>query len=223
MQIKWFFLFMICAVVIKAQPSPPETGTLSIRATSNVKIPVDKIYVTLSLNEKHKDPQKAFEQHKKQEAKLLKIIKRFNIPDSLISYSLLSISKTRNRNDNTTYFETSQSVRIAITDLKQYVPLQIALLNNGFYSFHAIFSSSKNQKAQQEGYRLALELAKQNAQQIANVLHRSLGPILSISSAVSDFEKRSPSTAIRIPSPGFEQIEPYLRLQTQITVEFKLQ
>ena len=195
-------------------------STISIRAVSEILIPANVIKFNIHFGQEEKDPQLAFEKHKELEKRLLKIIKKFEIPDTSISYSLISISKSKQKN-NTNFFKTSQSVVISLTNFDKYYPFQLALLNNGFYEFNARFSTNRVFEARKQGYKRSLEIAKNNAREIAKSLNRKLGPIINIKTSVNNLEKYGGSSAIRIPS-SFVSIKQNIKILTQVMVEFEL-
>ena len=195
-------------------------STIFINATSEILVPADVIKFHIYFGQEDKEPQLAFEKHKDLEKKLLEIIKKFNIPDTSISYSLVSISKSKQKN-NMVLFKTSQSVILSITNFDDYYPFQIALLKNGFYEFNARFSSKHVFEARKQGYKRALEIAKNNALEIAKSLNKNLGQIISVRTSVNNLDRYGASNSIIIPS-SFVSIKQNIKVLTHVTMEFEL-
>ena len=109
------YLFLILIIVflsatINAQKE--DTLTFNVNATGTAQILADKINISIDLGVENTDPQKAFDEHKLQEQKIIKLIKKYKISDKDISYTLLRMSKYRNIRDKKVSFRTNQNIRI---------------------------------------------------------------------------------------------------------------
>lgn len=198
-------------------------SVISLKSSAIISVPADIIYFTIDLSSEHSDPGKAFDAHKILEKKLLTLISEYNIPDSSIQYSLMNIRKLNRQKDEEILFETSQRVRLSLTNLEKYYEFQIALFRNGFSEFRAAFASSLASKAENDGYRLALENAKNEAEQIADALGQKVGKIIEISTSIRDSQKYSGSQAISVPSlSSLMEIEQKVSISTNIEVKFEL-
>jgi len=215
------FLFLLVPIILVAQENG--SGSIKVDATTDIAVVADVIYFSVSFGMEKDDPQEAFDAHKKMEERFLKLIKKFNVPDSSIQYSLMSIKKVTRRKDKKNYFKTSQRVKISFNNIKQYYPVQIELLKNGFYSYRSGFSSTHLKDAQKKGYVSALKLAHDNAELIAQSLKRKLGPLLHISADVREFRQLDHGTSIRIPSVrSLVEIEQTIQFRTTLKVEYQL-
>jgi len=217
---KAFYLLILLPFLLYSQDKMPDKVTLD--ASSTVYVVADIIYFSINLQVEEPDPQIAFDNHKKLETRLIKLLKDFPIPDSLIQYSLLSVNATNPRSEEKKFF-THQQVKVKLTDLSLYNSFQIKLLQSGIYEFRAGFGSSQVEKARSEGYQAAIDNAKRDAEIIAKTLGKRLGDILEISSHTNEFRQLDTSTALSIPSvSSLIEIGQKVAARTNIKITFAL-
>jgi len=207
---------------IQLNAQSAKQSTVKIQTFATIKVPADEIIFTINLSASEKDAQKAYEKHQSQEKNLIPLLHKFGVPDSLITYSLMDISKSRNRK-NKIDFRTRQNINVKIRDIKQYEPFQIALLSNGINDFRATFSSSQKEKAMEQVPLKGLEQAKKEAQVIADKLGRKLGKILEV--ATQRYRQSlSRGEALTIVSDvgSLMEIQQFIEYSTNITVTFEL-
>jgi len=181
------------------------------------------------LQEEHTNSKKAFQQHKKLENKLLKLLAEFNIPDSAVSYSLLNFRKSQNRRKEVVFL-TNQEIIVKLNSIKDYSNFQLSLLNNNFDDFNAVFSSNDISNVKELGYKKALELAKEDASAIAKAMGKNIGEIVEVNTRTSERPhidaRRGSITALTVASSatdrGLTEIEQSLAVRTNLEVTFRI-
>ena len=217
---KTLLLLFLLPLMMHAQNQNEDK--LTIEASSTVYVIADIVYFSINLRVDNPDPQIAFDEHQKLEANLLKLFNDYSIPDSLVQYSLLNISRTHSRSEEDKFF-TSQQVKIKFTDVSKYHSFQIQLLKSGFYEFRAGFGSSEVKKARIEGYKAAFANAKRDAEIIANTLDKKLGKIIDISSRTNEFRQLDHSNAqISASVHSLIEIEQTVAARTKLKITYSL-
>ena len=198
--------------------------TFTVNATGTVNILADNINLTMNLGVENTDPQKAFDEHKLGEQKIIKLLEKYGISDKDISYTLFKISKYQDYRDKTVSFKTNQTLQFIIKDFYKYIPLQIDLLKNGFYNFRSIFSTTKNKEGHEKSVKVALQNAKAEAELYASNLNLKVGKIVSIT---SNNPKISPRSNLILktdiaPQSYLINITQYIPITTNVRVVYKL-
>ncbi|NCS90060.1 MAG: hypothetical protein AUK34_07505 [Ignavibacteria bacterium CG2_30_36_16] len=184
--------FIISSFILFAQQI--EKDKIVVIGSASIEVPADRVMLKLTITfEDRIDGQKAYTQHKEQELKLLNFLKELNIPDSLVTYSLLNIS-TRFEypsSQQIKIFQTSQTVSIILTDLSKLPSFQLSLISNGYTSFEGSFESSKSPGAVKEALSKAVQQAKIKAEIMANAAGRKIKKV----SKISDTDEIEPRIA----------------------------
>ena len=190
------------------------------------KFPADEILFSIKLSVIDEKATKAYNEHKILEKKFLEIVNESGIPDSNITYSLMEMKKERPNRKGKRLVRSSQNVHIKLVDMRQYEPLQVNLLSNGFEDFYAIFSSSKKTAARKSAMVKAIEQAKTDAALIAEKLGKSVGDILQITTTgVPEFKVRAEQVRVdylRVEGQSFLQIPQMVQSNINVTVKFEL-
>ena len=214
-------ILLFSAIQLNAQSS--EQSIIKIQTYASIRVPADEIIFTINLSASEKDAQKAYEKHQTQEEDLLSLLQRLNVPDSLVTYSLMDISRDYRARKDEIFFRTRQNINVKLRDIKQYEPFQIALLSNGINDFRATFSSSQHAKAMDEVPLKGLEQAKKEAQIIANELGRKLGKILEVSTQrYRQSLTRGQALTVVSEVGSLMDIQQFVEFSTNIVVTFEL-
>ena len=206
---------------LNAQDS--DKTTITIQTYSTVKVPADEIVFTLTLRVLEKDAQSAFDKHKKIEKKLVSLLRRLEIADSCITYSLMDIAKEERYQKNEIYYRAQQRVYVKLSKISQYESFQIALLSNGINSFQAKFSSSQKMKFMSELPLKALEQARAEAKNIADGLGKKIGRIIDISTQrCGPSMLRGEALTVTSDRHSLSDIRQFVQFRASITVKFEL-
>jgi len=212
---------LLCANSVNAQEA--KRNTVKVQTYSAIKVPADEIIFSINLNVTKQNAQEAYDFHKNKEKDLIPLFKKFEIPDSSVTYSLLNISKARNYKKQKQYFQTRQGINVTLNNIQKYEAFQIALLSNGFNDFRATFSSSQRKKALDDLSIRALEQAKKEAQIIADNLGKKLGEILEV---VTQRSRQRPTRGEAVSflkaTTSLIDIKQFIEFNTNITVIFEL-
>ncbi|MBU2507781.1 MAG: SIMPL domain-containing protein [Bacteroidetes bacterium] len=217
------FLLLIPMLLFSQEYS----NSIKIRANSTVYVMANTIKFNIRLKEEHSDPKEAFSQHKKLESKLLELFPKYNIPDSSVSYSLLNFRKSKN-SKREEVFSTHQEIIVKLNSIDDYTEFQIALLNNGFNEFNAVFSTDQLSGIKEQGYKEALELTKEDASAIAKVMNKKLGDILEVNTSTSENPhvdaSRGSMAALTVTTSdrGLTEIEQSLAVRTNLEIRFEI-
>ena len=201
-----------------------EKITFTVNATGMAKLLADNINITLNLGVENKDPQRAYEEHKLRESKILSLIKKYGIADKDISYSLFKISKYRDYRDKKVSFKTNQSLQFILKDFANYTELQLDLLQNGFYEFSSNFSTTKRKEGHEKSVKDALQNTESEAQLYAKNLNMKVSKIVSIETNNPIIYPRSDLMfkAELAPSGGLVDIPQYITITTNVKVVYTL-
>lgn len=163
-------------------PADPEKRTLSVSAQGQVELPADRIQFHVNLNAEAESPQRAYEVHKEREEVLVNLLREFDFSEEDIHYEPISISRRNNhpQREQQPTFQTSQRVRLMISDFSIYEQMQVRLIENGYDSFSGSFMSSKAEEGKKQAIEEAIRQAKERAQFIAQQADLELGPVQTI-------------------------------------------
>lgn len=161
--------------------------------SASIEVPADKIIISVNLSfSDRSDGKKAWELHKQSENKLVKLLKEKEIHDSLISFSLLSISSQNDysykRDTVTKVYVTNQVVKIMFNELSKFSSFQLDLIAKGYTTFGADFESSKGLEAMKKAIQKAVEQARMKAEIMALASGRKIKKI----SKIMDTEETEP-------------------------------
>lgn len=216
-----FILLLLVPLMLFAQKSP---NTIKVNATSSIYIKANVIKFKIHINDEDKDPKLAYENHKKLENKLLELLKKYEIPDSSVAYSLLNIRKSYDRNKESVS-QTRQEVVVTLNSVKDYTNFQIELLENNFNEFNATYSTNNFDGAKERGYKKAIKIAKEDASTIAKAMNKKLGDIVEINTSTADIpqvDTNSPYALVVDSNRDITEIEQSIQIRTNIEVKFKV-
>lgn len=155
--------------------------TISINMSATELIPADLIVFTIDINAESKNSQEAYTTHKKREAVLASLLKKFEIEEKDIHFQPISINKRTNYNNREVVtVQTSQQVSVSFSDFGIYEKIQISLIENDFDSFNGSFSSTKMDEGKEKALISAIQNAKERATFITQQSGVKLGKISTI-------------------------------------------
>jgi uncharacterized protein len=188
-------LLIICSFQAIGQTISPENRIVVI-GMAEIEIPADRVVFQVRLTSKEEnDVKKAYDSHKRKELNLLSFLSDLKIPNKNINYTLINVGKSivyedhLKENNRKLYYETSQTVTIAIDSLKEYSPFILKLIDAGFDDVSTSFTSSKINNFHDKLLEKAIEMAKKKAQVMAKSSNRELGRIVK----VMDTEESDPN------------------------------
>lgn len=225
MKSKLLFLLsfvLLTATAVFAQNT--DKDFILVESDSKIEIPAQEITFSIELEMTDTVAQSAYNGMKELEKNFMPLLKKFEIPDSNISYSLTSLSKGGGYNNRRVNYIAKESVVIRLNDFKQYEPFQLALLSIGINQFHGQFSAIQIGKEREIGFKEALEKAKKEAELICKNIDRKLGKVLEVESRNRDYVVTSGLTATGIVVQGGKLIDlpQHVNLYTKVKVKYEL-
>ncbi len=145
--------------------------------SASVEVPADRVVISILLSFADvNDAKGAFEKHKNAEAQLAQFLRKAKVPDSLISYSLLSINQEidYSRQPPEYRYVTHQSVKVVLTDVTRYSQFELSLVSLGFVRFSEHFESSGTAAGEREALRQAVQNARAKAELMAAAERRKI-------------------------------------------------
>lgn len=179
-----------------------DSDRIVVIGSATIEVPADRVVINIQLSFMDKtDSKKAYDQHKEAEAQLVEFFRDFHIPDSVITYSLLSLNREQDysRQQQEQVFRTHQTVKILLTDISTYSAFELALISKGFVNLAESYESSKSSSAEKEAIQKSVKQARAKADLIAEAAGRKIKKVVKI----SDTEETEPMIA--------RYYEPYAR------------
>ena len=174
------FTFFGCSATAQVTEKPAETIQISMNATEYV--PADQIIFNINITVEDATPRTAFNKHKQMEMLLATTLKKMKLLEHDIRFQPVRISNRYSNNRNQEkYSITNQQVSVSFSDFDLYEELQIALIENGFSSFNANFSSSELDAGKEKALVAAITEAKSKAELIAKTSGVRIAGVKSIS------------------------------------------
>lgn len=180
----WIGLFCLLMLPALSYGQTAERS-IHVQTAGRVEIPADQILFSIQISLEADEPKTAFQQHRERENYLARLIKQSGIEESQITYQPVRISKVdRHRptssQNNEPRYQTRQQVQLRLSDFALFDTMQVKLIDHGFDTFSAQFSSSETDKGRKQALDKALEEARDKAQQIAAQMGLELGKIQNI-------------------------------------------
>ena len=141
-----------------------------IEITATVYVPANQIQLKIIITTEGETAQSTYEKHQERENFLTDQLKNIDISEEQIQYQPIQIRPFTQR-DRTKLIRTSQMVQITIKETETYINLQQLLIQEGFDTFSASFSSDGLEQAKLD----ALEEAVEEAGRIAATLTAAAG------------------------------------------------
>ena len=216
-----------CSATAQVSEKPAETIQISMNASEF--IPADQIVFNINITAEDDSPRNAFNKHKQMETLLASTLQKMKIDKKDIRFQPVRISQRNNnynRNERELYSVTNQQVSVTFADFDLYEELQIALIENGFSSFNATFSSSEIASGKDKALIKAIETAKQKAELIASTSGVKLGGIKTINygdyQVIPQANVRFSMAADMESAPSLMDFDQTVEVTANINIEFYL-
>jgi len=225
---KFKFSLLLCftsIIILKIQAQVINNSFITVNGNSQIEIPAKEITFRIEIQKTDTNAQNAYYELKQTEKKFIPLLKKFNITDSSITYSLSQLRQEGVYSNRPVQFQASENIMIKLKDFKQYEPFQLALLDIGVYNFHGSFSASNINEAKQKGYDKALDNAEAEANMICKKIGRELGKVLEVESRNRDYTESSPLQATNYQLPierGLIDIPQKVILSTYVKIKYEL-
>ncbi|RAU82394.1 SIMPL domain-containing protein [Pontibacter arcticus] len=175
------FLFLLCFAVKAQNPSPE--NRIVVLGQASIDVPADQVKFFVDINSTDSSSvDKVYQQHKRLEDKMVKLLKDLQIPTSDVKYSLFSVSKRQdymNRNKEE-YFYGNQNITFMLKNLSQFTEVQARLIKEGFTGFRSSFMSSAIDKHTSEVLEKAIKVAWAKADIMAKAANRQIKRVVKV-------------------------------------------
>ena len=203
---KNIFIFLVAfSTTVFSQTD--DYAIFKITAQSEVSILADLIVFQIAISEEDSDPEQAYKIHKEKESKLAELIHNLGVEDRNVSYSLLSISKSRMQKNGANTYKTNQKIKLELSDFSLYEKIQIELLKNGINEFSSIFSSTKTDEVRKKGIEKLVQSAKREAEIYAENLGLRVGKVIEIESRMRRLRGGEPAFFVAKPNVDYSLLE----------------
>ena len=177
--------FMPVMVSAQAPPSTNETPKITVTGEALVKVVPDKVTILLGIETWNQDIQRAKQANNDILKKATVELKKLGIREKGIQTSHLSIEpryKDSYRREGFIGYFVRNSVSVTLTEPDKVEQLITSVLTSGVTHIHGInFETTEFKKHRQQARKLALQAAKEKAENMAAVLGKSIGSPLEIS------------------------------------------
>lgn len=216
--------FIFFLPVLSISPQVINNSFIIIDADSRVEVPANEITFSITIQKVDTNAQNAYKGIKQKEKQFLPLLKKFNIPDTNITYSLIGFNQSAAYRNEPVKYQASENVVIKLHDFKEYEPFQLALISIGIYHFYGTFSTTKIKDARKEGFQKALDNAKSEAKIICDKIDRKLGKVLEVESNNRNYIVTSPMQSVSLTAVERKLIDipQHVTLYTKLKVKYEL-
>lgn len=165
---------------------------IAISGEGKVKVTPDIAIITLGVQNSGKEAKEVKMQNDVVIDKVLKYIKKFNIPASDYQTTQVSLNKNYDYEKKKYTYEANQTITITLKDLSKYDLLMMDVMETGINKIDGVeFKSSKIEQFETEARKKALLNAKKKAEDYLSVLPgQKLGKAILISDNSSTYYPR---------------------------------
>ncbi len=165
---------------------------IAISGEGKVKVTPDIAIITLGVQNSGKEAKEVKIQNDVVIDKVLKYIKKFNIPASDYQTTQVSLNKNYDYEKKKYTYEANQTITITLKDLSKYDLLMMDVMETGINKIDGVeFKSSKIEQFETEARKKALLNAKKKAEDYLSVLPgQKLGKAILISDNSSTYYPR---------------------------------
>lgn len=165
---------------------------IAISGEGKVKVTPDIAIITLGVQNSGKEAKEVKIQNDVVIDKVLKYIKKFNIPASDYQTTQVSLNKNYDYEKKKYTYEANQTITITLKDLSKYDLLMMDVMETGINKIDGVeFKSSKIEQFETEARKKALLNAKKKAEDYLSVLQgQKLGKAILISDNSSTYYPR---------------------------------
>ncbi len=147
-----------------------------------VNVVPDQVTVSVRVENTGSNPKELKQMNDRVVAEVLQFVKSMGIEDKHIQTDYVRLSKNYDYNSKSYNYAANQSLKIKLTDLKQYEPLMNGLLETGINRIDGInLGSSEIESLQSQARKMAIQNAKMKAEEYTSVLGQSVGKAIQIS------------------------------------------
>lgn len=201
-----------------------DVSKITVGSSAEVLVPADIINLSVTIGITTENAEMAFQRHKEKESYIAGLLQQLNIDEEEISYQPMSIRPNRQR-DGSIHTSTSQRISVKMEDFDIFMDVQKKLIDNGFDNFSASFYSTEFVEGGKEALTKAIELARNDAQIMAEAAGNRLGKVININHGESDYSPalRTEYSAVMLAdSPSMMDFAQTISVRKNVIVVFEL-
>ena len=185
-------LTMMTTWISLSQEQSKTIPQIAISGEGKVKVTPDIAVITLGVQNSGKEAKEVKTQNDVVVDKVLKYIKKFNIPASDYQTTQVSLNKNYDYEKKKYTYEANQTITITLKDLSKYDLLMMDVMETGINKIDGVeFKSSKIEQYETEARKKAMLNAKKKAEDYLSVLPgQKLGKAILISDNSSTYYPR---------------------------------
>ncbi len=178
-------LFLVTVLHAQEQKQVPQ---INVSGDGKIKITPDKVRVNFGVQNFGSSASEVKKLNDETVDKVLKFIKKFEIPASDYQTTSVSLNKNYDYDKKKYNFQASQSITIILKDITKYDSLMMGLMDNGVNNITDVeFSSSKIEEYKTAARKDAIKDAKHKAEDYVSVLGQKVGKALLITDNTNVF------------------------------------
>lgn len=155
---------------------------ISVTGEGKIKVVPDQGVISLGVENTGKDAAEVKKLNDEIVDKVIKYIKKNNIPASDFQTTNVSLYKNYDYEKKKYNFVANQTITITLKDLKKYNEFMMGISDTGVTTIHGVeFKSSKIADYESDARKSAMQNAKKKAEDYVSVLNQKIGKALLIS------------------------------------------
>ncbi|WP_136669197.1 SIMPL domain-containing protein [Flavobacterium sp. H122] len=174
------FLMFLTAMTY-AQDQKPQIPQVNVSGEGKVKVAPDQCVITLGVENTGKDAASVKKTNDETIDKVIKYIKKNNIPATDFQTTNVSLYKNYDYEKKKYNFHANQTITVLLKDIKKYDEFMMGITDTGITNINGIeFKSSKLEEHEREARKKAMLNAKQKANDFVSALGQKVGKLLLI-------------------------------------------
>lgn len=174
-------LFAMALSTAHAQYVKPDPQ-VSVNGEGKVKVTPDQAFISISVETKGNNATDVKKQNDATVEKVVQYLKRSKLQQQDIQTRRVSLNPQYDYDKKKYNYNATQTIEILLRDLAYYDTLMEGLVDSGINRINGVeFKSSKIEQHESEARKIAMQNARQKAQDYVSVLGQKVGKALSIS------------------------------------------
>lgn len=161
---------------------PKPDPQISVNGEGKVKVVPDQAFISISVETKGNNATDVKKQNDATVEKVVQYLKKSKLSPSDIQTKRVSLNPQYDYDKKKYNYNATQTIEILLKDLSYYDTLMEGLVDSGINRINTVeFKSSKLEQHESEARKIAMQNAKQKAQDYVSVLGQKVGKAISIS------------------------------------------
>jgi len=179
---KFLVLFALAIMTTANAQYPKPDPQISVNGEGKVKVVPDQAFISISVETKGNNATDVKKQNDATVEKVVQYLKKSKLSPSDIQTKRVSLNPQYDYDKKKYNYNATQTIEILLKDLSYYDTLMEGLVDSGINRINTVeFKSSKLEQHESEARKIAMQNAKQKAQDYVSVLGQKVGKAISIS------------------------------------------